>query len=159
MRQWTGSTLVHVMACRLFGAKPLLEPMLDYCQLVLSNLNRNSYIFVQENAIENVVCEMAAILSRGRWVKSLFRLTSKETARLLVTCPDSKVHGAHLGPVSPRWAPCWPHEPCYKGDFCEGNSLVTVGFPSQRASNMESVSMSRHHNDVSQSTVISFITS
>ena len=23
--------------------------------------------------------------------------------------------GAHLGPVSPRWAPCWPHEPCYQG--------------------------------------------
>ena len=36
--------------------------------------------------------------------------------------PDSKVHGAnmgqhgaHLGPVGPRWAPCWPHEPCYQG--------------------------------------------
>ena len=23
-------------------------------------------------------------------------------------------HGAHLGPVGPRWAPCWPHEPCYQ---------------------------------------------
>ena len=33
MRQWTGLSLVHVMACRLFGAKPLPEPMLDYCQL------------------------------------------------------------------------------------------------------------------------------
>ena len=27
-------------------------------------------------------------------------------------------HGAHLGPVEPRWAPCWPHEPCYQGKFC-----------------------------------------
>ena len=26
-------------------------------------------------------------------------------------------HGAHLGPVGPRWAPCWPHEPCYQGCF------------------------------------------
>ena len=25
--------------------------------------------------------------------------------------------GAHLGPVVPRWAPCWPHEPCYLGQF------------------------------------------
>ena len=33
MRQWTRSTLVQVMACRLFGAKPLPEPMLPYCQL------------------------------------------------------------------------------------------------------------------------------
>ena len=24
-------------------------------------------------------------------------------------------HGSHLGPVGPRWAPCWPHEPCYQG--------------------------------------------
>ena len=24
-------------------------------------------------------------------------------------------HWVHLGPVGPRWAPCWPHEPCYQG--------------------------------------------
>ena len=30
--------------------------------------------------------------------------------------PDSwGEHGAHLGPVGPSWAPCWPHEPCYQG--------------------------------------------
>ena len=33
MRQWTGSSLVQIMACRLFGAKPLSKPMLGYCQL------------------------------------------------------------------------------------------------------------------------------
>ena len=33
MRQWIRSALVPVMACRLFGAKPLLEPMLAYCLL------------------------------------------------------------------------------------------------------------------------------
>ena len=37
------------------------------------NLNRNSCIFIQENVYENIVCEMAAILSRGRWVKHHFR--------------------------------------------------------------------------------------
>ena len=30
---------------------------------------------------------------------------------------DSKVHGAYLCFVGPRWAPCWPHEPCYQGSF------------------------------------------
>ena len=25
------------------------------------------------------------------------------------------LHGAHLGTTEPRWAPCWPHEPCYQG--------------------------------------------
>ena len=33
MRRWAGSSLVQIMACRLFGAKPLSEPMLEYCQL------------------------------------------------------------------------------------------------------------------------------
>ena len=33
LRQWTGSSLVQVMACRLFSAKPLLETILLYCQL------------------------------------------------------------------------------------------------------------------------------
>ena len=26
-------------------------------------------------------------------------------------------HGAHLGPVGLRRAPCWPHEPCYQGNL------------------------------------------
>ena len=29
MRQWTVSTLVQIMACRLIGANPLSEPMLE----------------------------------------------------------------------------------------------------------------------------------
>ena len=33
MRQRIGSALVQIMACRLFGAKPLSKPMLRYCQL------------------------------------------------------------------------------------------------------------------------------
>ena len=31
MRCWTGSSLVQIMSCRLFSAKSLSEPMLDYC--------------------------------------------------------------------------------------------------------------------------------
>ena len=70
LRQWTGSSLVHVMASRLFGAKPLPEPMLTYCQSQW-NLNRNSIIFIQENTIENVVCQNSAILSREKWGKNI----------------------------------------------------------------------------------------
>ena len=33
MRQWIGSALIKIMACHLFGAKPLSKPMLGYCQL------------------------------------------------------------------------------------------------------------------------------
>ena len=33
LRQHNIPTLLQIMACRLFGAKPLSEPMLPYCQL------------------------------------------------------------------------------------------------------------------------------
>ena len=33
MHWWTGSTLVQIMACRIVGAKPLSEPMLEFCSL------------------------------------------------------------------------------------------------------------------------------
>ena len=53
MCQWIGSALVQIMACCLFD-------------------NQNTKLFIHENASENIVCEMAAILSRGRWVNSLW---------------------------------------------------------------------------------------
>ena len=31
----------------------------------------------------------------------------------------------HLGPVGPRWAPCWPDEPCYEG-FYDTNAVIGV---------------------------------
>ena len=74
---WIGSALVQIMVRRLFGTEPLSEPRLGYCQLIPRNklqwnFNQNSIFFIQENTFENVVCEMAAILSRRRHVESLF---------------------------------------------------------------------------------------
>ena len=42
----------------------------------------------------------------------------------LVQCPDSKVHGANLGPVGPRWAPCWPHDPFYQGGYLKHTQIA-----------------------------------
>ena len=33
MRQWIGSTMVQIMACRLFDTKPLSKPIPGHCQL------------------------------------------------------------------------------------------------------------------------------
>ena len=62
-----------MMACGLVGAKPLLNQCWNIVNSKLRNKlqwnkKRNSYIFVQENAFENVVCEMAAILSQPQCV-------------------------------------------------------------------------------------------
>ena len=43
MCQWVCSTLVQIMACCLFGTKPLSKPMLGYCQL--DHLEQNSVKF------------------------------------------------------------------------------------------------------------------
>ena len=54
------------MAYPIVGAKPLSEPMLEFVDWTVMNmfqwhLNRNAYIFIQENAFQNVVCKMAAV--------------------------------------------------------------------------------------------------
>ena len=66
MRQWLGCALVQIMACRHYQ---------NQCWIIISWTLRNKFqwnfnqsfnqIFIQENAFENVFCEMAAILSRG----------------------------------------------------------------------------------------------
>ena len=74
MRQWVGSALVQIMACRLFGAKALSKPTLGHHQLehyerTSMKMSKCKKIFIHENASENIVHEIAAILSRGRWVE------------------------------------------------------------------------------------------
>ena len=64
------------MACRLTGAKPLFEPMLEYFQLdpgeqISMKFSSNTTIFIQENAFENAVWKMTTILSRPWCTNSL----------------------------------------------------------------------------------------
>ena len=66
-----------------------------------NKLQRNSYIFIQENAFQNVVCEMAAILSWFQYVK--YRLASdvSQTGMCLDTIygrPWTRASGALQGP-------------------------------------------------------------
>ena len=44
--------------------------ILNISNAIQWNLKRNSYIFIQENAFENIVCEMAFILSRPQYFKT-----------------------------------------------------------------------------------------
>ena len=72
MRQSIWRALVQVMACRLFGTKPLPEPVLAYCQLdnweqmsaKFQPCTQSKIIFIQEN-LKLSSAEMAAILSGG----------------------------------------------------------------------------------------------
>ena len=69
MRQWIGSALVQIMAWR-------------YCQLdhgnkLQWNSHQNTKLFNYENTSQNIVCEMAAIVSRKRWVRNICFETRK----------------------------------------------------------------------------------
>ena len=60
MHHWSLSSLVEVMACRLFGDKPLPAPIMTYHPDTLPelkrNLNQNANIFCHENDLENPIC-------------------------------------------------------------------------------------------------------
>ena len=62
MRKEIGSALIQILACRLFGAWWVNWTLRNKFQ---GNFNRNTKLFMLENASENIVYEMAAILSRG----------------------------------------------------------------------------------------------
>ena len=60
----------------MFGAKPFSKPMLIYYQLdpwqqIWSNIDQNTAIFMEENALENVGCNMSAILFRPQYAAEM----------------------------------------------------------------------------------------
>ena len=57
-------SLVQIMACRIFGAKPLSESMLEYCQL-----DTSEQILTFPFKKMHLCLRMAAIYSRPQWVK------------------------------------------------------------------------------------------
>ena len=91
MRHRIGSALVQIMACRLFGAKPLSKPMIGFVNWELSNrilwiFNQNTELLIHENASENIVCEMSAILSREN--ESILSEFIRETNWAIITPAD-----------------------------------------------------------------------
>ena len=61
MRQWIGTVLVQIMACRLFDTKPLSKPVLVYCPLG-TNL---SEIFIKIQNFSST--KMHLKLSSAKW--------------------------------------------------------------------------------------------
>ena len=79
---WSQVTLTCVGKLTIFGSDNGLAPShyINQCWNIIDwtlrnkchwNFNWNSNIFIQENALENVVCEMLSILSWPQCVKSL----------------------------------------------------------------------------------------
>ena len=56
------------------------------------------------------------LVSRGPGTTPVIHV-HPETRSDSAHCPDSKVHGANVGPIWCRQDPGWPHEPCYLGIY------------------------------------------
>ena len=70
MRQRIGSALFQMSPIR---RQAMIQTRLGYCQLdpkeqTLVKFQSKYNFFIRENASENIVYEMEAILSNGRWV-------------------------------------------------------------------------------------------
>ena len=97
MRGWIGSPLLQVMSCRIFGAKPFLQPIMTFYQLYPSEqasvkLESKYKIFIHKNGVGNVACEIAVILPRGKWVKaSYFTVNSNKFYCCLVEISHQEV--------------------------------------------------------------------
>ena len=125
------------------------------------NFNRNRNIFIQEKALENVVCEMASILSRPQCVSKDVHLFRAYTDNSCIRTWDDKqtLQWHHNGRDSV--SNHQPHDCLLNRLFrrrskkisklrvtglCAGNSPGTGEFPAQMASYAENVSIWwRHH--------------
>ena len=125
--QWVNnkSAMVQVMTCRLFGAKPLPEPMLTqftdaYMRHLGGRVNASDdcFSFLTLQWRHN---ELAGVWSNQPYdclLNRLFGRRSKKTPKLYVT------------------------------GLCAGNSPGTGEFPAQMASNAENVSILWRHHDL-----------
>ena len=94
--RWPGSSLDQIMACHLFGAKPLSKPMLGSCQFDPNIHPFNEILFEIQKLSFNkmhlkIVLKMLIILSRPPWVKisSVERVTV--VTRYTCVCANSQL--------------------------------------------------------------------
>ena len=121
------------MACRLDGAKPLSEMMLDFFNWTLRNklqwnFNRTSNIFIEENTFENVVCEMSSILSRPQCVKERLQISSHDIS-LKITNLKLQLHLPGTRDIFAWFCPPWEHHYLlwwYKPTACQETTRIAI---------------------------------
>ena len=108
MRQWTRSELVQVMACRLFGAKPLPEPMLAFCQLdswehISVKFEWEFYNFLSKHAFGIVVCQTGGNFVQGEISYFIWPTRSRDILRRENTLPIGTSAIMKLMPTIKTW--------------------------------------------------------
>ena len=99
MRRWTGSVFAQVMACHLFGAKPLPELMLTCCQL--GPWERNKFQWNSNQNTKFSIMNMHLKMGVGvGWVGGRGVGSGGQGKRFKMSCPEhtsSDDFFVHLG--------------------------------------------------------------
>ena len=69
MRQWIRLTLVQIMACCLFGTKPLSKPMLGHCQFQWNLIKILNFLFTKMHL--KILSAKWWPFCLGRWVNAM----------------------------------------------------------------------------------------
>ena len=89
-------SLFQIIDCCIVSHKPLTGLSLTHFQLCDSKRNKNALKILSAKCC--LLCSVYNML----WADPRYQGSCDQ-------------HGAHLGPVGPKWAPYWPHELCYQG--------------------------------------------
>ena len=113
MHQSIRSALVQIMACRLFSTK-----LLNQCWIIVNwnlrnkpqwNFDQSTKFFIHKNASENIVYEVAAILSMGDeltpYTVASYNIISKASLITRFMGPTWGPYGADRTQVGPMLAP------------------------------------------------------
>ena len=86
-RHWTRSALVQIMICRLFGATPLPEPMLTYCQLeTLSNKLNEIWIKIQNFSFKKMHRKASSTKGRPFFSRGYELIIIGQLSHYIVAC-------------------------------------------------------------------------
>ena len=122
--------LIHLQTnCVLYGMLHRICTQVCYVMFcfAFSFIIRCYWVYVVYLYIVSGTASLA--LGKSHDCPSARAVTSKHAGTLIARFmgPTWDLHGTHLGPTGPRWAPCWPHEPCYQGKAAK-LLLDTSGF-------------------------------
>ena len=124
---------IKVMVWRQSSDKPLSEPMMTnllthICVTRPQWVKNEWHSIILRNKLDR--CSYNRLDKEGGNQPNRYLSEREENSltgtKSVVLChtdkrkfPDSKVHGANMGPTlilsAPDGTPCWPHEPCYQG--------------------------------------------
>ena len=132
---WGRVTHICVGNLTIIGSDNETKHYLNECRNIVNwtlrnkvqwNFNRNSNIFIQENAFQNVVCEMASILSRPQCVSQcgLLQIGPLRThfSEIWIEIQSFSSIKMHLKMSPAKWWPFCPEEMSWR------NSRSIVGF-------------------------------